>query len=90
MSPGPTRGRNHQAGAKFGCLRCCVAVLGREAEAAAREQASLAAAAAAEDRRRELEGWESRTRKVGAVHARRIQQIRVLSPWFTVACGPEE
>lgn len=40
----------------------------REAEAIAREQASMAAVAGAEDRRRELEAWESRTRKVRQAH----------------------
>jgi hypothetical protein len=39
----------------------------REAEAAAREQASGAAVAAAEDRGRELESYEARTRKVGGM-----------------------
>jgi hypothetical protein len=47
---------------------CVFDAVTREAEAAAREQASGAAVAAAEDRRRELERYEARTRKVGAAH----------------------
>lgn len=43
-------------------------VCDRESEAAVREQVSGAAVAAAEDRRRDLESWEARTRKVGQGH----------------------
>jgi hypothetical protein len=50
-------------------LRSVCYAINREAEAAAREQASGAAVAAAEDRRRDLESYEARTRKVGTAHA---------------------
>jgi hypothetical protein len=50
-------------------VTCVSDAVTREAEAAAWEQASGAAVAAAEDRRRDLESYEARTRKVGAAHA---------------------